>query len=162
TQDQEHDWDEGGLEDLLQQLDGVEQSGDGWKARCPAHEDRNPSLSINWGDGRILLHCFAGCDTEAILDELGLDWGALHPDDSGGRERRPGPRRPTELSEDEADLRDQVYRDLLGRLELSAEHQEHLRAQRGLSDQAIDRAGYRTLDGQSASRAFSLWSCYRE
>lgn len=44
-----------------------------WQARCPAHEDRSPSLSIREGqDGRVLIHCFAGCTHTAILEKLGL------------------------------------------------------------------------------------------
>jgi hypothetical protein len=39
-----------------------------WQARCPAHSDRSPSLSICEGkDGRVLVHCFAGCTIEQIL-----------------------------------------------------------------------------------------------
>jgi putative DNA primase/helicase len=44
-----------------------------WKARCPAHEDRRPSLSIAKGaDGKVLLKCHRGCDTAAIVAALGL------------------------------------------------------------------------------------------
>jgi hypothetical protein len=44
-----------------------------WQARCPAHADSSPSLSIREGrDGRVLLHCFAGCDTKVILGTLKL------------------------------------------------------------------------------------------
>jgi hypothetical protein len=44
-----------------------------WMARCPAHEDRAPSLCIAKGrDGRVLLHCFAGCRTEDLLAAVGL------------------------------------------------------------------------------------------
>ena len=44
-----------------------------WVARCPAHRDRNPSLSIGIGkDGRVLVHCFAGCRHTAVLEALGL------------------------------------------------------------------------------------------
>jgi hypothetical protein len=49
------------------------RSARGWLARCPAHDDRSPSLSIAEGDdGRILLHCFAGCSLESIVAALGL------------------------------------------------------------------------------------------
>lgn len=44
-----------------------------WMARCPAHRDRSPSLSIREGEaGRTLLHCFAGCRLGAILEAAGL------------------------------------------------------------------------------------------
>ena len=50
-----------------------------WSACCPAHDDRNPSLSVTEGtDGRVLLHCHAGCSTEDIRQALGLDWRDLH------------------------------------------------------------------------------------
>ena len=62
----------------------------GWEARCPAHADKTPSLSINEGaDGRVLLHCFAGCSVEAITGALGLKKADLMPDraDRNGRPR---------------------------------------------------------------------------
>lgn len=52
--------------------------GRGWVARCPGHEDHTPSLSIAEGrDGRVLLRCWAGCDTRAVLEALGLRWADL-------------------------------------------------------------------------------------
>ncbi len=46
-----------------------------WMARCPAHADSSPSLSIREGDGgRLLLHCFAGCATANVLRAAGLTW----------------------------------------------------------------------------------------
>ena len=39
-------------------------------ARCPAHDDRHPSLSIAERDGKLLLHCFAGCDYHDIVEAL--------------------------------------------------------------------------------------------
>ncbi len=45
--------------------------GGGFIARCPAHRDRSPSLSIRAGQGgRTLVHCFAGCSLESICDAL--------------------------------------------------------------------------------------------
>ncbi len=47
--------------------------GNGWIARCPAHNDTRPSLSISTGeDGRTLLHCHAGCPVESICAALGI------------------------------------------------------------------------------------------
>ncbi len=72
---------------LLARLHGVRKSGDGWSARCPAHDDRQNSLSVNSGDdGRILLHCFAGCRPEGIVAALGLEMKDLFPDDSDRRQ----------------------------------------------------------------------------
>ena len=47
--------------------------GNGYIDVCPAHEDRTPSLSISEGeDGKILLHCFAGCGFDEIISAAGL------------------------------------------------------------------------------------------
>ena len=52
-----------------------------YQALCPAHDDRTPSLSIGTGnDGRVLLHCQAGCCTDAVLDALGLTTRDLYPE----------------------------------------------------------------------------------
>lgn len=58
---------------LLARLEGVKSCGPGrWKARCPAHQDRSPSLSIRHVDERTLLHCFAGCEANDVLAAVGL------------------------------------------------------------------------------------------
>jgi hypothetical protein len=65
-------------------------SGTGWVARCPAHDDSTPSLSIAEGiDGRTLLWCFAGCALEAIADALGLTVADLFPAGHRRARRRP-------------------------------------------------------------------------
>ena len=49
------------------------QNAKGWSCRCPAHEDRNPSLSIAAGDnGGAVLKCHAGCTLDAIVGSLRL------------------------------------------------------------------------------------------
>jgi Toprim domain len=63
------------IDRVLDRLDGVKRSGDGWEARCPAHDDRHASLSVAVGDdGRVLLNCHAGdgCSWQSIVDTLGL------------------------------------------------------------------------------------------
>jgi len=56
----------------------VQRSGGQHEAQCPAHEDRSPSLSVGQGsDGRVLLHCQAGCPIEAVLEALNLSKGDL-------------------------------------------------------------------------------------
>lgn len=57
---------------------GARRSGSGWLARCPAHDDRTPSLSITEAsDGRVLLKCHAGCSFDSIAKALELDSRAL-------------------------------------------------------------------------------------
>jgi hypothetical protein len=59
---------------ILDRLDGVRRAGDGrWRARCPSHGSRGGTLAIAERDDRVLLHCFAGCETGAVLASLGLE-----------------------------------------------------------------------------------------
>lgn len=69
---------------LIESLEFCKQvSSDKWIARCPAHEDKSPSLSVKeLQDGRVLIHCHAGCGANEILDSIGLDYGALFPEDN--------------------------------------------------------------------------------
>ena len=78
------------IEELLSRLEGAKRSQAGWAARCPSHDDHNPSLSISEGDdGRILLHCWAGCRTADVLAALGMSWRDLFPaGQKAGRRRR--------------------------------------------------------------------------
>lgn len=64
---------------LLDRLSGVRPTGTGrWLARCPAHEDRSPSLSIRDVGDRVLVHCFAGCAVDAVLSAVGLTLSDLY------------------------------------------------------------------------------------
>lgn len=81
------------VEQVLERLEHVRPlSTGGWSARCPAHEDQRPSLSVGRGERQeLVLDCFAGCSFEAVLRALGLYHGptpvrelgvrpvALHP-----------------------------------------------------------------------------------
>jgi hypothetical protein len=69
--------------DFLNCLEKVRKTPDGWAGACPAHEDKNPSLSVGLGDaGQILLRCFAGCSAEAVVAALGLRLADLFPEKS--------------------------------------------------------------------------------
>ncbi len=62
------------LDNVLARLEAVRRCGAGFVARCPAHKDRAPSLSIREGeDGNVLLKCFAGCSYRAIIDALEIE-----------------------------------------------------------------------------------------
>ena len=60
-----------------------------WRACCPAHGGSNPSsLSIGLGDdGAVLLHCWGGCDAEAVVASLGLELADLFPSRMSGAKR---------------------------------------------------------------------------
>ncbi len=66
---------------LLERLDGVRSTGHArWIAKCPAHDDRRPSLSIRQSDtGAILAYCWAGCTIDAIAAAAGLNVADLFP-----------------------------------------------------------------------------------
>jgi hypothetical protein len=70
---------------ILERLDGVRKTGgDKYVARCPAHADKSPSLSVReMSDGRVLIHCFAGCETEAVLSAVGLTFRDVMPERVG-------------------------------------------------------------------------------
>jgi hypothetical protein len=85
---------------LLSRLQGVRKTrSHAWVARCPAHADNTPSLSISdAGDG--LMHCFAGCEVQAVLDAVDLTFDDLFPDRAifnGGKIHKPF--LPTEVFE---------------------------------------------------------------
>lgn len=84
--------------DLLSRLDKVKARGRGrWIACCPAHNDHTPSLALcELDDGRVLLHCFAGCSVHEIVSSVGLEVTDLFPpqaipEGKGKSERRPFP-----------------------------------------------------------------------
>jgi len=69
------------LSDILDRLTKVRGKNGRYTASCPAHEDKSPSLALReLDDGRILLHCFGGCSTDAVLGAIGLDMTDLFPD----------------------------------------------------------------------------------
>ena len=74
------------IHDFLSLLNGVKPSGSSFVARCPAHDDRQQSLSVSEGDdGRILVKCFAGCEIRDIVAAVGLKLNDLFA--SGGDSR---------------------------------------------------------------------------
>lgn len=83
-------------ESITARLNGLRRTGRGrWAARCPAHKDRGPSLSVReLDDGRVLLHCFAGCEVGAVLGALGLDMADLYPPRESAGAGRQAEQRP--------------------------------------------------------------------
>jgi putative DNA primase/helicase len=62
------------VRDVLSRLSNVKKIGNGWSARCPAHDDQHNSLSVSTGnDGRLLIYCHAGCSFESISSALNIN-----------------------------------------------------------------------------------------
>ena len=69
------------IEDLLEKLHKVKQSGQGWTALCPAHPDSTPSLTVGKGaGGKVLVNCHRGCTTNEIVAAVGMSIQDLFPD----------------------------------------------------------------------------------
>src|SRR6476619_974034 len=96
--------------DVLRRMRGVVQTGEGWSARCPAHDDQHNSLSLHHRDGRWLLHCHAGCGFQAIVDAVGIDAVDLFDKKAGARvstislDEQAAAQPPPKLEPAEADL----------------------------------------------------------
>jgi hypothetical protein len=82
------------IDRLLDRLQAMRRVGPSrWIARCPAHDDRHPSLSLREADdGRVLLRCWSGCEAHAVVAALGLDMRDMFPP----RDRQPGDGTPRE------------------------------------------------------------------
>ncbi|MCF8012650.1 MAG: AAA family ATPase [Clostridiales bacterium] len=70
------------IKSFLSRLDGVKQVNGQWQAKCPAHDDSRPSLSVAEDDGKILIHCHAGCSHSEILRAMRIDETELFEDDN--------------------------------------------------------------------------------
>jgi hypothetical protein len=69
------------VERFVQRLSKVKGRNGTWTACCPAHEDKSPSLSVREADdGRVLVHCFGGCDVHTVLGAVGMDITDLFPE----------------------------------------------------------------------------------
>ena len=157
------------ISNVLHRLEGLRGDQGEWKARCPAHNDRTPSLSITEAsNGTVLLHCFAGCDPHDIVEAIGLDWKDLFGNESGpvrpkARQPKPSRRRerktpevPNELWQERAvdlarECHDRLYADE-GKKALAYLHE------RGLSDEIIYYAclGYHPVDRREPPDAWGL------
>jgi len=73
------------IDECVARFQNAEQTKNGYSVKCPAHEDHRNSAHISQGrDGRILIHCYAGCSIEKIVAAVGLTVAQLMP--ARGRE----------------------------------------------------------------------------
>lgn len=135
------------VERFLEHFQDVEVLEPGrWKAKCPAHDDGTPSLSISLADdGKILHRCFAGCPNDLVRQSAGLEWSDYWPPLSEdvvlGNSVKVGRGQAVQKKEP---VHHEVYDRFLDLMTLSDGDRNALEA-RGLSQTAIDRAKYRTM-----------------
>lgn len=83
------------INNILSKLERVRRTGPhAWLACCPAHDDQRPSLAIcKTDDGKMLVHCFAGCAVHEVVEAIGMEISDLFPprQNHGKPERRPFP-----------------------------------------------------------------------
>lgn len=69
---------------VLERLESVRERSGGYVALCPAHDDREPSLSVaEGGDRHVLLKCFAGCTAQEVTEAMGLKMSDLFEQRNG-------------------------------------------------------------------------------
>jgi hypothetical protein len=70
------------INQIIERLEKVKRTGQGkWLACCPAHPDKSPSLTITQtDDGKILIHCFSGCQVSDVVAAVGLELSNLFPE----------------------------------------------------------------------------------
>ena len=67
------------IDRLVDRLPDAKPDRGGWRARCPSHEDKRASLGVREAEnGRVLIYCHAGCQTEAVVAALGLEMRDLY------------------------------------------------------------------------------------
>ena len=73
---------------ILDRLEGVKRHGKQCTAKCPAHQDKTPSLSLRDVGATVLVYCFAGCSTEAVMASIGLTSKDLYADSGFSRHEK--------------------------------------------------------------------------
>jgi DNA primase len=139
------------LQVVLDRVGQWKAADGGYIARCPAHKDRRPSLSIRESNtGKLLLNCFAGCRFESIIAALGLASGNMV---ASGRVSRPIERFPSAENKATAAQTNAAYVRLLDELPLTAQHADHLTGARGLEPDTVARNLYGSTVAPDAMQA---------
>ncbi len=130
------------LENLVARLGPAKRERGGYLVRCPAHEDKDPSLSLSDGDRAVLMWCWAGCDARAIIAAAGLEWKDLFYEERSPRPYvngavSPAKKRPT-FNRRAVTLEAQMAAE---RLTTETEVLNSLRAARGWAGPALYKLG---------------------
>lgn len=98
--------------------------GGKFMALCPAHDDRNPSLSVGeMPDGRVLIHCHAGCSPSEVMESMSLRLSDLYPDGAMGEWG------PQWWASNRKEREEQATRDFADRLTLEVHQAKRARGQ---------------------------------
>ena len=118
---------------LLQHLNKVKRTRRGtWLACCPSHDDKTASLSIReLDDGRLLVHCFAGCDVNEIVESVGLTLSDLFPPPETSQRFSKGERRPFPAAD--------ILRAILGEAKIVYMGAKHISGGNPLSGDSLKR-----------------------
>jgi len=82
--------------ELCSRYPGCRQTGSGWRSQCLLHGSKTSSLAFNDGRaGRVLIHCFKGCDKANVLESVGLALHDLMPSHAREHSYRRAPREVT-------------------------------------------------------------------
>jgi hypothetical protein len=100
------------FKDVLDAFDVVSSEGNQYQIRCPAHEDRSPSMVATVTDDgkKMLLHCRAGCTNEEIIEAAGLEMRQLFAPENGTPQHRPKIKQVYGYSDENGDELFQVVR----------------------------------------------------
>lgn len=138
-------------------------SGDGFTARCPAHEDKNPSFQLRRGDnGGAVVKCFSGCTPKSIVHALGIQLRDLFAADGAGSERRgSAPKRQAKPARDWAALADKWMCSVV-----YVQHVDPLAAKLGVSAQSliymrigwVEEKEIREILGKAPKTAGGAWT----
>ena len=118
---------------LLQHLNKVKRTRRGtWLACCPSHDDKTASLSIReLDDGRLLVHCFAGCNVNEIVESVGLTLSDLFPPPETSQRFSKGERRPFPAAD--------ILRAILGEAKIVYMGAKHISGGNPLSGDSLKR-----------------------
>ena len=118
---------------LLQHLNKVKRTRSGtWLACCPSHNDKTASLSIReLDDGRLLVHCFAGCNVNEIVESVGLKLSDLFPPPETSQRFSKGERRPFPAAD--------ILRAILGEAKIVYMGAKHISGGNPLSGDSLKR-----------------------
>ena len=96
--------------DFISRFEKQTKTAKGVLVRCPAHEDGKASLQIGQAsDGKILLHCFAGCETIDVLCALHLTMKDLFPNEPARKFIVPPPMKTEKPESKEPSVIDKIY-----------------------------------------------------